>query len=229
VIGNVALVAPAGIDKPDGTPTDGKVLIRVTETPSLGAGPLSVTVPTVLAPPATVEGLIVIPLRVMVLTLRVADTVPPGAVAVILAGVECVTTFVLIMKLPVVDPAPITTDLGTDATVLLLARVTFNPAEGAGPERVKVPRLFAPPPTVLGFKLSELKIDALIVRLAETDAVPTLAVTLATAVVPTGLVLQSKVAEVAPEGMTTEPGPPHAELDDVRVMFNPLAGAGEAI
>ncbi len=55
---NVALDAPAGMVKLDGTVTADELLLRETTVPPAGAGPLIVAVPVDDAPPATVAGFI---------------------------------------------------------------------------------------------------------------------------------------------------------------------------
>ena|SRR5437762_1243123 len=56
VIVNVAFVAAAGTTTLAGTCAAAVLLPRVTVTPPLGAGPLSVTVPCEFVPPATLAG-----------------------------------------------------------------------------------------------------------------------------------------------------------------------------
>ena len=140
---------------------------------------------------------------------------------------EWVTEAVLTTNAPVVEPALMTTDFGTVATGLLLVSVTLRPAEGAGPERVMVPLLDAPPPTDAGSSLTVPKIADLMIKLAETLVDPSFAVTLAVTLDGTAVVLQSKFAEVAPAAITTEPGPPQDALEDVNPMVRPPLGAAE--
>ena len=57
VISNAALLLPAGTVTFAGTLTAVELLLKVTATPPLGAGPLSVTVPCAEKPPTTLAGL----------------------------------------------------------------------------------------------------------------------------------------------------------------------------
>ena len=57
VIPNVALLLPADTVTLAGTPVAVELSLKVTATPPLGAGPLSVTVPCAEAPPTTLAGL----------------------------------------------------------------------------------------------------------------------------------------------------------------------------
>jgi hypothetical protein len=78
VIVNVALALPAGTVTVDGTPAaDGPLLLSDIATPPLGAGPLSVTVPPELVPPATLVGLTVNEFKAGGVTVSVAVNMPP--------------------------------------------------------------------------------------------------------------------------------------------------------
>ena len=57
VISNAALLLPAGTVTVAGTLAAVELLLKVTATPPLGAGPLSVTVPCAEKPPTTLSGL----------------------------------------------------------------------------------------------------------------------------------------------------------------------------
>ena len=57
VIPNVALLLPAGTVTLAGTPVADELSLKVTATPPLGAGPLSVTVPCAETPPTRLPGL----------------------------------------------------------------------------------------------------------------------------------------------------------------------------
>ena len=56
----------------------------------------------------------------------------------------------------------IVTELGTDAAVLALAKLTIVSVDGAAAVRVTVPVAFCPPVTLGGFKTSELKLGWLV-------------------------------------------------------------------
>jgi hypothetical protein len=79
---NVAVVAPAVTVTLAGTvATAVLLLLRVTRRPPLGAGPLSVTVPTDVAPLVTMAGLSASALTAGAVTVSVADLVTPPPVA----------------------------------------------------------------------------------------------------------------------------------------------------
>jgi hypothetical protein len=90
-------------------------------------------------------------------------------VAVIVAGVEVVTSIVVTWKVPVVEPAATVAVAGTVADALLLDSVIVA-AAAAAPFRVIVPVEEVPPVTVVGFKASEA-MDGLIVTLRFAVAV----------------------------------------------------------
>ena len=111
----VALVAPAGMVTLAATCAAALLLDRLTETPPLGAGPLSVTVPVEPCPPVTIEGLMLTACKAEELfTVKVAVSVSvapldsltncvmvcvPFATAVVFQGLAA-----LVRLLPV-DPA----------------------------------------------------------------------------------------------------------------------------
>ena len=77
------------------------------------------------------------------------------------------TELVLIVKLIEVAPAGTVVNDGTVATeVLLLARVTMAPPEGAGAVRVTVPVAEVPPSTAVGFKVNVESAGGLTVKVA---------------------------------------------------------------
>jgi hypothetical protein len=83
------------------------------------------------------------------------------------AEVLRVTGLDVTAKVAAVALAATVTLAGTVAVeVLLLVRVTTAPPAGAGPLRVTFPVDNVPPFTVLGFKLTELSVAAVTVRLA---------------------------------------------------------------
>ena len=73
-------VLPAGIVTEAGTVAESELDLRETNAP-LGAGPLSVTVPVEVPPPASVVGLRVRPERTGAVTVRVAEAEEPFASA----------------------------------------------------------------------------------------------------------------------------------------------------
>lgn len=140
VIGNVALVAPAGTVTEGGTDADpGRLLPRLTTVPPAGAALDSLTVPVADVPPLTLVGLTVndesdgavAPLG---LTVSVADRVTPPPVAEIVTAVGAFTVPVVIWKLTPVIPAETATLAGTLATAGLLlvsAKNSSYPADAA--------------------------------------------------------------------------------------------------
>jgi len=71
-------VLPAGIVNEEGTVAESELDLNETEAP-LGAGPLSVTIPVEVPPPASVVGLSVRPLRTGAVTVRPAVAEEPFA------------------------------------------------------------------------------------------------------------------------------------------------------
>jgi hypothetical protein len=78
-----------------------------------------------------------------------------------------VTGLVVTVKVAVVaPPATVTVAGSVAAAVLLLDRVTTAPAAAAGPFKVTVPVDVVPPITEAGFKVTEVSVAAVIVRVA---------------------------------------------------------------
>ena len=110
------------------------------------------------------------------------------------------------MKVALVLPAGMVTLEGTVATlVLLLLSVTRAPPLGAGPLSVTVPVEGVPPRTLVGFKLTALRLRVCTVRVAEAVP-PSVAETLTLAFAETVVVVTVKVAVVAPAETATEAG-----------------------
>jgi hypothetical protein len=144
---NVALLAPEGIVTLDGTvATEGLLLVSEIEMPSLGASPVSFTVPVELAPPTTEPGLSDSELNDGPVTVSIADFVEPPLLAVIVTGVEEETGAVVTLNVPFVTPAGTVILVGTPATDGLLdVSETVMPPEYAGPVSVTVPVTVLPP------------------------------------------------------------------------------------
>jgi hypothetical protein len=156
---------PAGtVTLADTVAADVLLLERVTKTPPVGAGPLSVTVPVEEVPPVTLDGLRDTEDKVTAgVTVKIAVlVVPAGYDPEIVTCVELATVLVVTENVAVVDPAgTVTLGAATCATpVLLLERLTTAPPVGAGPLRVTVPVEELPPVTETGFRDTELRATA---------------------------------------------------------------------
>ena len=89
----------------------------------------------------------------------------PPLLAEIVTDLAEVTVFVVIVRVATVLPAGTVTLAGTVATAVeLLVRVTTAPPDGAGPVKVTVPVDEVPPFTEVGFKLSEVSVAAVTVK-----------------------------------------------------------------
>jgi len=86
---------------------------------------------------------------------------------------------VLTVNVAEVLPAGIVTEAGIDAAERLLERAIFKPPAGAGPLKVTVPVDDLPPTTLVGFSDKPIRVGGLRVREADSDIVPSFAVTVA--------------------------------------------------
>ena len=93
------------------------------------------------------------------LIVSVALRVTPLSVALMVALAVAVTDTVVIVKFAEEAPAATVTDAGTEARVLLLARLTIV-AAGAVALKVTVPVALFPPVTVLGLKVKPATVTA---------------------------------------------------------------------
>jgi len=125
---------------------------------------------------------------------------------VIVADACAATVLVATVKVAVVAPAATVTVEGTVADVELLCRVTARPPVGAGPVNVTVPVLLVPPATDVGLRLTELTAGGLIVRDAEAEELPELALIVAVVTLDTAMVVTANVAVVAPAATVTLAG-----------------------
>jgi len=107
-----------------------------------------VTVPVLLLPPDKVVGVRVNPVTVYGLTVNGWCWETLLNVSVIVTGSAAVTGWVVIVKVPVVEPAGIVIDAGTDATEPVLVIVETIPEGPAFALSVTVPvTTVAEPPT----------------------------------------------------------------------------------
>jgi hypothetical protein len=120
--------------------------------------------------------------------------------AVIFAAVVIVTTLVVTLNVAEVAPALIVTVAGTVAELELLANLMGNPADGAAEEILTVPESVVPPKAEVGETSSPLTVGGFMVRFAEDELLPDVALIAATVLAATGIVAISKVAVVLPEG-----------------------------
>ena len=109
---NVALVAPAATVTLVGTVTNDVELVRLTDTPPLGAAALRVTVPVLEFPAETVDGDKLNALR-GTRTVSVAFSVTDPAVAPIVAVTCDELVWVVRVNVALVAPAATVTLLGT--------------------------------------------------------------------------------------------------------------------
>jgi hypothetical protein len=163
VTGNVVEVFPAGTVTEVGTvAAAGLLLCRETETPPVGAGPVSVTVPVEGLPPITLVGLRLRDVRLTgaSVMVKVAVCVEPKE-PVMVTAVLVLTAFVVMAKVALVFPPATTTVAGVCAApVLLLDSATVAPPVGAGPLRVTVPVAPVPPTTVVGLTEIDVRTTA---------------------------------------------------------------------
>lgn len=186
---NVAEVAPAGTVTEAGKVATVLLEESVTEVPPVGAGPLSVTVPTEDPPPRTVDGTKATADAVAALTVRVAVLLTVPVLAVIVSVAVVATAVVVTVNVAVVDPAATTTEDGTDADVALEERVTVVPPVGAAPVRVTVPVEEVPPVTDVGLTATLDAVGASTVSFAVLVDAPEVPVIVTTVFAATGVVV----------------------------------------
>jgi len=222
---NVAEVAPAATVTVAGTVAAALSDVRATDRPPVGAGPLIVTVATEVPPPTTEVGLSEIPEATAALTTKVAFAVP----AVIVTDLPLVRGVVVIAIVADVAPWATVTELGTVTEASLDEVAMVTPPVGAGPLRVTVPTDAVPPVTVEGFNVRPEITGALIVKVGLRVVPPTVAETVPTVSVATGLVVIGNVATVCPALIVTDVGTVAALFVVETVTSVPPAGAGVVI
>jgi hypothetical protein len=174
----VALVRPLAMVTLAGVTAAALLLCRVTTAPVEGATALRFAVPVAELPPTSEVGL-----RLMVAsdtgsTVSRAVAVPLKD-AVIVTGAEALTAYVVTVKVALVAFAGTVTEDGTEAAeVVPEETVTRAPPEGARPLRVTVAtELLTPPTSSTGESESDPTPAGLMVREAEAEDVPKVAVT----------------------------------------------------
>lgn len=198
---------------------------RVTTMPAAAAGPLRVTVPVEASPPVTAEGLNVMEATTGGKMPRVAVWLTAPAAAVTVAVVFAATIDVVTVNVPLVAPAATVTLAGTCADALFDEVVTEKPPAGAGPVRVSVPVLDAPPVTCVGFSASVLSFGAWITSGWLAELAAKLAVMDAVTSAGVAVVETVKVAVVEPAATVTDAGAVALPLFEARVTLIPPVGA----
>jgi len=153
----LAVVAPPGTVTVPGRLAIAELpLERVITAPAAGACPVSAIVAVDVPPPVTLAGARVSEAKTGALTVRVGVRVTPFNVAEIFTAVFAVTTCVVMVAVPVVEPAATVMLPETAATGgLLLVSVTSVPPAGAGPLSVAVATELAPPERLVGLSVNE--------------------------------------------------------------------------
>jgi len=136
-------------------------------------GALIMTVPVDGAPPATVDGLIVIDTRAGGVMVNPAVFFTAPSLAEIATEVDVETNEVETEKVAELWPAGTVTEPGTVAKPLDELRLTVSPPLPASPLNVTVPVEVAPAGTVVGDKLKPVRTGGLITRVAVWTAFPT--------------------------------------------------------
>ena len=150
----------------------------------------------------------------------------PAAVAVIVAVVCADTAVVATVKVAVVAPAATVTELGTVALDVLDESVTTVPPVPAGPLKVTVPVEEWVPVTDVGFKVNEVSVAGLMVRVAVFEVLPCVAVIVAVVTELTAVVEIVKVPVVAPAATVTDAGTVALAVLELKVITLPDDPAG---
>jgi len=184
ITGNVvtlkfALVEPAGTFTLTGTvATAILLLVKVTVTPPVGAGPVSVTVPCEVIPPATGFGFKETPPRDGGITVRVPVMFKlDPEVADTVAVIDVETGLVVAVNVCDVLPAGTVTPVGRITFGSELESDTNTPPEGAAGLITTVPIELFPPTTLAGTKLTRTTGGGRTMMFTETMIDPVLAVT----------------------------------------------------
>ena len=145
------------------------------------------------------------------------------AVIVAVAALDTVT--VEIANVAEDAPAGMVTEAGTLAFELLEVNFTVNPFDGAGPFRLIVPELEAPPITELGDRVRPESPTGFNVSWVVNEVLPCDAVSVTVVEVSTADVDAVTEADEAPPGTATVVGSDTMELLDDRFTVIPPAGA----
>ena len=162
-------------------------------------------------------------------TVSAAVLVTPTKTAEMVAEVEAVTEVVVTVKLALVAPAGTVTLVAVAAVELLESDMNAPPA-GAALVRVNVPCDVAPPVTLVGFSVSELRLagggTGFTVSVAVRDAPPNEPVIIAEVDALTVLVVTVKLALVLPASIVTLAGTVTAvELSESDMTAPPVGAA----
>ena len=179
LIVNVAVVLPAAMETDAGTVVPARVEASLMGKPPEGAKLEIVIVPTDEAPPKTVAGLNVRLDRTGALMVMVAVAVTPLSVAAMTAAVWEPTAGVFTANVPEVWPTLMVTLAVTVTDLTVLVSLTVKPALGAGPVRVMVPVLVAPPTTDDGFRDIAPRPIGATLTVADWEMLPSVPVTFA--------------------------------------------------
>jgi hypothetical protein len=202
-------------------------LDRVTASPPEPAGPVRVTVPVEFVPPVTEVGAMTRLETPATVTVSVAVLFDAPSVAVRVADAFADTGLVVAVKFAVVAPAATVTVAGIVTSVVSeFASVTTSPVGPAAAARVTVPVELFPPMTDVGATTRLLTPGRLIVRVADCEDAPSVAVMSAVVVEETAVVVTVNVADVLPGVTVTLPGTVAAPLPELRDTTSPDEPAG---
>ncbi len=203
---NVAEVLPAATRTLAGRVAALLLLVSLTVSPPLVAGPVNVTVPVEGFPPGTAVGSRLTENSAGGVMVNVAPVERPLNAAMISAVCRTVTTLVVTVNVTLVCSGGTVTVLRTCATEFVLDKATVAPVFAAGPFNVTVPMAEVPPATTPGLTLNMRSDNGTIVRLAFLEVVPRVAVIVAVTVFGGDDVETTKLADVVPAATVTVAG-----------------------
>jgi hypothetical protein len=135
------------------------------------------------------------------------------------------TTVVVIVNVASDLPPGITTAIGGMAATPSLDNETITPPGGAGPVRVTVPVEDFPPLTLAGLNVKVESAGGVIVRVAFTLDLPTVAVRVSTVCADTDCVFTVKLTDSFPAGIVTFAGNVKPAWAEVKATDTPPVGA----